>query len=278
MTDAVTAPTGFVEGGRARLAYEERAGAPPALLCVHGNSSHRGIWRPLLAELAGWAAVAMDLRGHGDSGWVDPPDYGTETYAADIGLVAAALGLGGEGRPYALLAHSAGALASIAFVARTERPPRALVLFDAEALVPRWQVEYFRERAAAQGRVFASPEQVARGFQNIYPSTPFERLLPFAEEGMLPAEGGWRQKLDPATFATWEPGDLRPLLARIPCPTLVVRGGDSPVMSPAGFAALVAGIPGASGVEIPGTSHMLLLERPAEIAVAVRQLLLQIVL
>jgi pimeloyl-ACP methyl ester carboxylesterase len=266
-------PTQFIAGTPAKLAYEERPGARPTLLCVHGNSSHRGLWRLLLAELAEFHAIAYDTRGHGDSDWIEPPRYNTPDYAADIARVVTALNL----RDYVLLAHSAGGLAALFYVAAAAQPPRALVFFDAEACVPRWQVDYFRERAAAQGRTYASPEQVARGFQKIYPSTPFDHLLQFVASGMRQVEGGWQQKLDPATFATWEPGDLRPILHNIACPTLVVRGGDSSVLSSTGLEELVAGLPRGRGLTIPGTSHLLLLEAAVEIAWTIRGFLAEIV-
>jgi pimeloyl-ACP methyl ester carboxylesterase len=78
-------------------------------------------------------------------------------------------------------------------------------------------------------------------------------------------------KLDPATYATWEPGDLRASLPGVTCPTLVLRGADSIVTSAEGLAALSAGLPQAEVREIKGGSHMLLLEHPEEVAQAIRQ-------
>ena len=80
-------------------------------------------------------------------------------------------------------------------------------------------------------------------------------------------------KLDPATFATWEPGDLRPELARITCPTLVLRGAASLVSSPEGLADLQRGLPRCEVREIPGGSHLLLLEYPERVAKAIREFL-----
>ncbi len=81
---------------------------------------------------------------------------------------------------------------------------------------------------------------------------------------------GWRMKLDPATYETWEPGDLRPHLPDIASPTLVLRGAESIVTSAEGIAALAAGLPSREVREIEGGSHMLLLERPEAVADVVR--------
>jgi pimeloyl-ACP methyl ester carboxylesterase len=59
----------FLDSGGLKLAYDIRPGVGPVLLCVHGNSSHRGLWGPLLSNLPDYAALRLDLRGHGQSEW-----------------------------------------------------------------------------------------------------------------------------------------------------------------------------------------------------------------
>jgi pimeloyl-ACP methyl ester carboxylesterase len=80
-------------------------------------------------------------------------------------------------------------------------------------------------------------------------------------------------KLDPATYATWEPGDLTPLLPAVRCPALVVRGGESIVTTAEGTAALRGGLPDHEFREVAGGSHMLLLEQPEVAAEAIRDFL-----
>jgi pimeloyl-ACP methyl ester carboxylesterase len=41
----------FLDSGGLKLAYDIRPSVGPALLCVHGNSSHRGLWSPLQSNL-----------------------------------------------------------------------------------------------------------------------------------------------------------------------------------------------------------------------------------
>src|SRR5437762_14351422 len=85
-------------GAGPALSYEvvgPTTGPPPAaamtLLCLHGNSSHRGVWRPVARELRDFRCVLLDLRGHGDSGHVLPPAYNPEHHAADLAQVVAEL-------------------------------------------------------------------------------------------------------------------------------------------------------------------------------------------
>jgi pimeloyl-ACP methyl ester carboxylesterase len=97
-------------------------------------------------------------------------------------------------------------------------------------------------------------------------------------EGLQQAHGGFRMKLDPATYGTWEPGDLRPALPNISTPTLILRGADSIVTSTEGLTALAHGLPNHELREIKGGSHMLLLEQPEQAADAIRNFILRRVL
>src|SRR2546427_12920548 len=61
------------------------------LFCLHGNSSHRGVWRLVARYLGEFRCVLLDLRGHGDSEHVSPPAYNPEHPAADVAHVLAKL-------------------------------------------------------------------------------------------------------------------------------------------------------------------------------------------
>ncbi|MET0403787.1 MAG: alpha/beta fold hydrolase, partial [Cystobacter sp.] len=84
--------TVFIEGPGPLIACDVLGAGPraPTLLFAHGNSSHRGLWRPvarrLLRELD-VRVVLMDMRGHGDSGYAEPPAYNPADHATDIDRV-----------------------------------------------------------------------------------------------------------------------------------------------------------------------------------------------
>lgn len=240
------------------------------LLCLHGNSSHRGIWRLVAQELREYRSVLLDLRGHGDSDHVSPPAYNPEHHADDIAAVVARL----IDPPYAILAHSAGALAAARFMTdaafEAVAKPVVFVWVDLDPLVPRWQVDYFHQGVASVARTFATAEDAARGFRRIYPKIPEDRLQAFVIEGLRRVDGGFRMKLDPGTYEAWEPGDLRPALPKIVCPTLILRGGESIVTSAEGVAALANGLPNREIQEMERGSHMLLLEHPEVVAAHLR--------
>jgi pimeloyl-ACP methyl ester carboxylesterase len=83
------------------LAFERR-GSGPTLLLLHGTTSSREVWQPMLERLTRIAEViAVDLPGHGES----PPS--THTPPAWAREVAALLDAQGVERP-AVAGHSAG--------------------------------------------------------------------------------------------------------------------------------------------------------------------------
>jgi len=88
--------------------YGDRDAWP--VLLMHGGGQTRHAWGHTAERLAeaGWRAVSMDLRGHGDSAWAPNGDYSFSTYAADCIAVCDQLG-----RPPVLVGASLGGVAAI---------------------------------------------------------------------------------------------------------------------------------------------------------------------
>jgi pimeloyl-ACP methyl ester carboxylesterase len=247
----------------------------PALLFAHGNSSHRGIWRPvanlLLCELE-LRVVLIDMRGHGDSEHVYPAAYNPDDHAGDLARVVRQLAL----TRYGVVGHSAGALAVTALAARFARnelvgpAPSALVWVDIDPCVPEWQVEFFHARADSVGRSYSDLESATRslirGIQKTSPNVSEELLWDFIATGLEETPEGCRVKLDPRTYASWEPGDLRPLLPLVDIPAMIIRAADSGVSSVQGFEELKTGFPRARGEVVEGGTHFVPLDHAAEVA------------
>jgi lipase len=100
-------------------------GAPP-VVCIHGVTGHAGRFRQLAEER--WAerfhVVAVDLRGHGRSGWEPPFDY--PTHVADLVETIDALGLGQPD----WVGHSFGGRLILELAARHPDRIRRAVLLD----------------------------------------------------------------------------------------------------------------------------------------------------
>jgi len=278
-------PPLFIEGPGPRIACEVLGAGPgvPTLLFAHGNSSHRGMWRPvaqlLLRELD-VCAVLMDMRGHGDSEHVHPPAYNPADHALDLERVVRHL----EPSRHAVIGHSAGALAVTAFAARCAREeadcpaPSALAWVDIDPRVPSWQVEFFNNtRPESLTRTHADADtairHLIRGIQKTSAGVTEEALWDFIATSLKQTPEGFSVKLDPQTYVTWSPGDLRPLLPLVDIPALLIRAGDSLVSSEQGLDELEAGFKRATRVVIPGGTHFVPLDHPAEVARALADFL-----
>ena len=101
-------------------------GSPNRVVCVHGLTQHGGIFEELGQRLAaaGHSVLAVDLRGHGDSG--HEPPWNAETHVADLHETVAAAG----GERVTWIGHSfGGKLVAEAAAQASERADR-LVLLD----------------------------------------------------------------------------------------------------------------------------------------------------
>ena len=87
-----------------------RAGSGPPVVLVHGLTGNRDDWGPVARRLVsdGFEAIAVELRGHGDS-TPGRDGYGPARLAADLAQVLSALDL----RDVILVGHSMGGMAAM---------------------------------------------------------------------------------------------------------------------------------------------------------------------
>jgi pimeloyl-ACP methyl ester carboxylesterase len=125
------------EGGE-----EEHPDALPVVF-VHSLAGNGGQWALQLDHLRKHRrAVALDLRGHGESDPAEDGDYSIPGLAGDIAAVADELGL----RRFVLAGHSLGAAVAIEYAARHPERVAGLLLADPngdQTRVPREQIEPF---------------------------------------------------------------------------------------------------------------------------------------
>lgn len=230
--------------------------APPLVL-LHGGAANAHWWDHLAPALAQhFHVVALDFRGHGDSDHPDALKVGG--FSDDLDALLSHLGA-----PDAILVgHSLGARVALERAARVL--PRGLALIDlAHGAAPAKRDAV--RRAFGIRRSYRTREEAVARFRFLPPAPHVEESLrrAIAEHSVQEEpDGRFGFKFDPRWFGL--PSRPLPSLARVVCPTLILRGSESALLTPEGAADLVAQLPAARAVEIAGAGHHVHLDRPAE--------------
>lgn len=259
-------------------------GAPVILL--HGGGQTRHAWRATAAQLAqrGWAAYAIDQRGHGDSAWVDDGAYTFEDFAQDVKAVAAELERRTGQKPAAIGA-SLGGISSMLAEGETVRDTgknllSSIVLVD---ITPRVdyegvaKVQGFMRAHAKEG--FATIEEAADAVAEYLPHRP----RPKSNEGLkknlrLSPDGRWRWHWDPRFMDSRKGFDpdrermeqmLLGAARSLKIPTLLVRGGSSELVQEAHVKEFRELVPHARYVDVGGARHMVAGDQNDDFAAAV---------
>ncbi|HWP64882.1 MAG TPA: alpha/beta hydrolase [Candidatus Limnocylindria bacterium] len=211
----------------------------PVVLLLHGFLEHAHAWdfvAPRLAA-AGFRAMALDWRGHGDSEWVGAGGYyHFADYAADLAGVVRALG----GRA-ALVGHSMGANAALQYAGAEPERVSHLACIDAlgppdmgDETAPRrfadWiaQLERLAERPARGLTLDAATARLAERFPR-FSAGVAAHMARHGTRAAGPVRA-WKfdplhQTLSPYPYTTRR---ARAFWERVRCPVLYVEGAETP--------------------------------------------------
>ncbi len=244
------------------------------VICVHGIGRNGRDFDVLGEALADTHRVlAPDMPGRGASEWLrDPMDYVAPTYLTTLTALIAASGAAQVG----WIGTSMGALLGIMAAAMPGTPVARLVVNDAGPVL----------ESAALARIgqyfgtdptFATYDEFKAYVRQI--SAPFG---PLSDEqwdhvartnSRQRSDGSWGVGYDPAIAVPFRahpaPANLWPLWDAIACPTLVLRGAESDLLSHATAREMTVRGPRARLVEFAGIGHapMLLARDQVDIVV-----------
>lgn len=234
----------------------------PAVILLHGGGQTRHAWKGTGQKLAdaNYYAVSVDLRGHGDSDWVNSEAGYTEAeLAADLVCVIKELGLS---KP-ALVGASLGGMAALTAIGYEMTGAGALVLVD---IVPG-----FTKSGAA--RVLQFMAMGANGFDSldeikaIVKTYQSHRKASHKSDGLsknvrLGDDGRYYWHWDPA-FLKRSTDDylevqnaLKECAKNINVPTLLVRGGLSDLLTDEGAQDFLKSCPQAEYTNVTDAAHM----------------------
>lgn len=251
--------------------------APPVVL-LHGITGHARTWDDECRLLAGrYRALALDQRGHGDTDPAPDADYSDDALLGDLVAFADALGLG----RFSLVALSLGGRVAINFAGRhAGRVERMMIVDIGPEIAPAGRTRVGAIMAAAPER-FDSLEDVVTHMRANAPLYTDAMLRHRAQHAVRPLpEGGFTWKYDRALREAIRqgrmrlPADLWREWRAITCPTLLVRGALSDVLSEETAKRMVDELPAARLVVVPGAGHTVPGDQPAAFQSLLREFLM----
>jgi len=268
---------GLCAHGFHRVVYYEWGARdnPAVVICVHGVGRNGRDFDVLGETLATTHRVlAVDMPGRGASDWlVEPMDYVFPTYLGTLAALIAASGA----EHVSWVGTSMGGLLGIVAAAQPKSPVARLVVNDVGPVV---------EPAALAriGQYFGSdPDFATLGELEAYVRTvsaPFGPLSDAQWEHVVSTnarqrpDGRWGMGYDPRIAVPFRaqpaPPDLWPVWDAIRCPTLVLRGGESDLLSAATAGEMSRRGPRPQVIEFAGVGHAPTLLDPGQVDAVAR--------
>jgi pimeloyl-ACP methyl ester carboxylesterase len=268
--------TGLSPHGFHRVVYYEW-GAPDnadVVICVHGIGRNGRDFDVLGEALAPTHRVlAVDMPGRGASEWLrDPMDYVTPVYLGTLTALVARSGAAAV----SWVGTSMGGIHGMVFAAQPGSPVKRLVVNDVGPVIEPAALarigQYFGTDPDFD--TYADIEAYVRTI-----SAPFGALTDAQWEHLVRTnvrqrdDGRWVVGYDPGIAVPFRaqpaPPDLWPLWDAIRCPTLVLRGEHSDLLSKSTATAMSERGPRARVAEIPQVGHAPMLLSPAQIDIVV---------
>lgn len=236
---------------------------PPVVL-LHGGGQTRHSWRATGSTLAqaGWYAIAVDLRGHGNSDWSATGNYGLSSFTADVHRIAEHMST-----PPVLIGASIGGIASLAAVGQKPTMALGLVMVDVSPFVQTNAARLIRQFMSANIDGFASMTEVIDAVKEYLPHRSWESDRCYLRRHLRRRGGRLYWHWDPELIdAPLAPGDgedplidpprLRQAAASLRLPTMLIRGSQSQVLSITDASNFLNLVPHAEFVSIDGAHHM----------------------
>jgi pimeloyl-ACP methyl ester carboxylesterase len=231
------------------------------VVLLHGGGQTRHSWRATGSTVAshGWSVLALDARGHGDSGWAAEGEYSYDFLRGDL---AAVLDQNNQGA--VLVGASMGGTTALMEAGEHPGSCRALVLVD---ITPRPDLQAARRvldfmSSAADG--FATLEDASDAIGAYHTTRPRPDSLRGLRKNLRRRPNGrWYWHWDPAFLGQAEESMSEQHLLRMEAaargvrvPTLLVRGRQSDIVTEDEVGGLTSLIPHAR-VVTADTGHMI---------------------
>jgi pimeloyl-ACP methyl ester carboxylesterase len=245
------------------LNYLDWRGDGETIVFLHGGALTAHSWDLVCLGLRDrWRCLALDLRGHGDSGWSD--EYSIETAVDDVATLLAHLGT----RRVHLVGNSLGGLVAAHFAASHRETVISLTLVDVGPNVDFAATQTIRDyiERTDGAENFAAAIEVG---VNVNPRIDREaleyRLLHSMREG-TDRRVYWKQdrrRMNDHDYFIRKIAEIAELAPQIPAHVLVARGARSRVFSDDSARACAASFVHGRWVRIEDSGHNIQEANPA---------------
>ena len=237
----------------------------PLVILLHGGGQTRHAWRATAEKLSqsGFYAVAIDLRGHGDSDWSEEGDYAIESYRNDLVSIIQKIG-----KPAFLIGASLGGMISLSTAGDKdyENLCEALVMVDIGIYPNEDGSNEILNFMSSGFKGFDSLEDASNAISSYLPHREKPKDLSGLKKNLrLKDDGRYYWHWDPR-FIKSRTGNIdrseyrqrqRTYAESIKVPTLLIRGALSNVVTQEEVDDFLNTISHAEFVEIDKAAHMI---------------------
>ena len=252
----------FVDAGGIRLhCLEWGEPSRPTVLLLHGLTGNAHNFDAPAQQLEGWFhCIAPDLRGHGDSAWSPDHQYQLSLFVQDLNRFIDAMQL----QRVRLVGTALGGDIALAYAGARPAAVATLVINDTGPELNRAGENRVRQYVQKSPQSFASMDAALDWWRENYP------MLRQYDEAIVRSFVGYSVREQPDGTVIWKfdpvfrnlaesarlrDVDLWASARSVRCPTLIVRGAESDILSPVVAQRLHDAIPGSQVVEAADTAH-----------------------
>jgi pimeloyl-ACP methyl ester carboxylesterase len=258
--------------------WGDRSARP--ILFLHGGGQTCHTWDIVCHELSPhFRCIALDQRGHGDSEWSYEGDYRIEAHAADTAALIEALYLA----PVVVVGMSLGGLNGLHYTLQRPEKVSGIVAVDVGPWV--------NEEASSPIREFmhevATLEQIEQFIAAAHRFNPYRDIrllrrslwhnLRRCPDGRLMWKTDLRRLDERHAVVVAGLGVLRERIGDLHCPALVIRGGESRILSEQDARRFAEAVPRGRWLAIPGAGHSVQGDQPKALIEALRPFLDELV-
>lgn len=232
----------------------------PPIVLLHGGNQSAHSWDLVSLHLSNaYHVYALDQRGHGDSEWSRDCNYSLETMAEDVESFIRNQSI----EEPIIFGHSMGGLVTMTLTRSHPKLPKAIVLVDVGPELNTQGTQMIRD-FVQRNIAFDDMEaflDIVEKYDPFRSRDHLERTIKY--NLMQGADGKYVTKVDSRLFTRDDKSSKAKHLQTIsledakqfPCPTLVVRGEDSQVLTAMAAERFVATLPKGTLITVSNCGH-----------------------